>query len=40
MRLNKVFPFKGAVLMARMVPRALPPDQFLKMPAKIDGAAK
>jgi hypothetical protein len=38
MRLNKVFPFKGAVLMARMVPRALPPDQFLKMPAKIHPA--
>lgn len=32
MRLNKVYPFKGAVLMARMIPRALPPDQFLKMP--------
>jgi hypothetical protein len=39
MRLNKVYPFKGAVLMARMVPRALPPDQFLKMPAEL-GAAK
>ncbi|HEX4757921.1 MAG TPA: LamG-like jellyroll fold domain-containing protein [Terracidiphilus sp.] len=40
MRLNKVFPFKGAVLMARMVPRALPPGEFLKMPAKIDSAGK
>jgi hypothetical protein len=40
MRLNKVFPFKGAVLMARMVPRALRPDEFLKIPAKIDSAAK
>ncbi len=31
-RINKVYPFKGAVLMARMIPRALPQDQFLKMP--------
>lgn len=38
MRLNKVYPFKGAVLMARMVPRALPPDEFLKMPPGIKGA--
>ncbi len=37
MRLNKVFPFKGAVYEARMVPRALPPDEFLKMPPKMDG---
>lgn len=36
MRLNGVYPFKGAVLMARMVPRALPPDQFLKMPPILD----
>jgi hypothetical protein len=35
-RINKVFYFKGAVLMARMIPRALPPDQFLKMPPKIE----
>jgi hypothetical protein len=34
-RINKVFYFKGAVLMARMVPKALPPDEFLKMPPKI-----
>ena len=40
MRLNKVFPFKGAVLMARMVPRALPPEEFLKMPRKIESEAK
>jgi len=32
MRLNRVYPFKGAVLISRTVPRALPPDQFLKMP--------
>lgn len=32
MRLNRVYPFKGAVLMSRTVPRALPPDEFLKMP--------
>jgi hypothetical protein len=31
-RINKRDYFKGAVLMARMVPRALPPEQFLKMP--------
>jgi hypothetical protein len=35
MRLNRVYPFKGAVLLARMVPRALPPDEFLKMPPQI-----
>lgn len=38
MRLNKVFPFKGAVFEARMVPRALKPEEFLKMPPKIDAA--
>lgn len=32
MRLNRVYPFKGAVLMSRTVPRALPPSEFLKMP--------
>jgi hypothetical protein len=31
-RINKTFYFKGAVLMARMTPRALPPEQFLQMP--------
>jgi hypothetical protein len=40
MRLNKVFPFKGAMLMARMVPRALSPHEFLKMPATFGSAAK
>jgi hypothetical protein len=39
-RINKVYYFKGAILMARMVPRALPPDEFLKMPAKAEGAAE
>jgi Concanavalin A-like lectin/glucanases superfamily len=39
-RINKVFYFKGAVLMARMVPKALPPDEFLKMPPKIKPATK
>ena len=29
-RINKTYYFKGAVLMARMTPRALSPDQFLK----------
>ncbi|MDR3791854.1 MAG: LamG domain-containing protein, partial [Terracidiphilus sp.] len=37
-RINKVFYFKGAVLMARMTPRVLPTDEFLKMPAKIEAA--
>jgi hypothetical protein len=31
-RINKAYYFKGAVLMARMIPRVLPPEQFLKMP--------
>jgi hypothetical protein len=31
-RINKTFFFKGAVLLARMTPRVLPPDQFLQMP--------
>jgi hypothetical protein len=31
-RINKTFYFNGAVFMARMTPRALPPDQFLPMP--------
>ena len=39
MRLNKVFPFKGAVFEARMVPRALKAEEFLKMPPVV-GAAK
>lgn len=36
-RINKVYWFKGAVLMARMTPRALPPGEWLKMPAKLRG---
>jgi hypothetical protein len=35
MRLTGTYPFKGAVLVARMTPRALPPDEFLKMPPEI-----
>jgi len=31
-RINKVFPFKGAVLLARMTPRALSPSEFLPVP--------
>jgi len=31
-RINKVFWFKGAILMARFTPRALKPEEFLKMP--------
>lgn len=34
MRINHVFFFKGAILMARMTPRALPPSEFLKVPPK------
>lgn len=35
-RINKVYWFKGAILMARMVPRALPPEEFLKLPAGLN----
>jgi hypothetical protein len=35
-RINKVYWFKGAVLEARMTPRALRPDEFLKMPAELN----
>jgi hypothetical protein len=38
-RINKIYWFKGAVLMARMTSRALPQDEFLKMPAKVEGQA-
>lgn len=31
-RINKVYWFKGAILVARMTPRALKPEEFLKMP--------
>ncbi len=34
-RINKIYWFKGAVLMARMTPRVLTPDEFLKMPEKL-----
>jgi hypothetical protein len=34
-RINKVYWFKGTILMARMTPRALKPEEFLKMPVKI-----
>ena len=37
-RINKVFYFKGAILMARMIPRAIPQDEFLKMPPKVEPA--
>jgi hypothetical protein len=33
-RINKVFPFKGAVLVARMTPAVLKPSEFLQMPGK------
>jgi hypothetical protein len=36
-RINKVYWFKGAVLMARMTKRALPVGQFLKMPPLVAG---
>lgn len=32
-RINKLYWFKGAVLVARMTPRALEPGEFLKLPA-------
>lgn len=38
MRLTRVDPFKGAVLMSRTVPRALAPREFLKMPPAIHPA--
>lgn len=36
-RINRKYFFRGAILMARMVPRALPPAQFWKLPPRIDG---
>ncbi len=33
-RMNKVFYFKGAVAKARFTPSALPPSEFLKLPAR------
>jgi len=38
-RINKVYWFKGAVLMARMTRRALPVEEFLKMPALVTSEA-
>ena len=37
-RINKVFYFKGAVFMARMIPKALKPEEFLKMPPTVEPA--
>jgi Concanavalin A-like lectin/glucanases superfamily len=34
-RINKRDYFKGAILMARMTPHALPPDRFLKIPPTV-----
>jgi len=39
MRINHKYFFKGAILAARMVPRALPPGQFWKLPPKMSGTA-
>jgi hypothetical protein len=39
-RINKLYYFKGAILMAWMVPRALPITEFLKMPAKVELQSK
>lgn len=39
MRINHKFFFKGAVLMARMTPRALPPSEFLKVPPELNKAS-
>lgn len=36
MRINHKYFFKGAILMARMTPRALPPGEFLKVPPKLN----
>jgi hypothetical protein len=36
-RINKSYYFKGAILMARMTRRALPVEQFLKMPVSVQG---
>jgi len=33
MRINRISPFKGAVLIARMTPKALAPEEFLDLPA-------
>ncbi|HEV2135344.1 MAG TPA: LamG-like jellyroll fold domain-containing protein [Terracidiphilus sp.] len=36
MRINHIYFFKGAVLMARMTPRTLPSGEFLKVPLKLN----
>jgi hypothetical protein len=33
MRINRISPFKGAVILARMTPKALAPEEFLAVPA-------
>ncbi len=38
-RINRQYYFKGAVFEARFTPRALQPDQFLKMPPEKHGSA-
>ncbi|HEX8713895.1 MAG TPA: LamG-like jellyroll fold domain-containing protein [Terracidiphilus sp.] len=38
-RINHKYFFKGAILMARMVPRALPPAQFWKLPPVVNKAS-
>lgn len=38
-RINHKYFFKGAILMARMTPRALPPGEFLKLPPKADSSS-
>jgi hypothetical protein len=35
MRINRISPFRGAVLCARMTPKALEPDEFLQIPEGI-----
>jgi hypothetical protein len=35
-----VYWFKGAVLLARMTPRVLKPEEFLKMPAELNRQEK
>ncbi len=39
-RINEQDYFKGAIFMARMTPRALKPEEFLKMPPVVEGGAE
>jgi hypothetical protein len=39
-RINQVYWFKGAILMARMTPRVLKPGEFLKMPAGLNAQSR